>query len=169
MLTRSQRLEVPSKQPENRSIVQPPVSASLPSRNHGFICAGVVAQLLQLSVVKTWSGPNSFENLDGLAHSLKGVVNGSDGRLPRRKLGFEKRQVGLIRQRIADLVWLLSRPFGTSYAGDIMAVNLKNLDFSLLSEFLVGAGSTATDGERKAITARFADIKGSMDLMEDQR
>ena len=28
----------------------------------------------------------------------------------------------------------------TTYAGDIMAVNLKNLDFSLLSEFLVGTG-----------------------------
>jgi len=66
------------------------------------------------------------------------VVNGSDGRLPRRKLGFEKRQIGSIRQRIADLGWLLSRSFGTTYAGDIMAMNLKNLDFSLLSEFLVG-------------------------------
>jgi hypothetical protein len=29
--------------------------------------------------------------------------------------------------------------------------------------------STATDGERKTITALFADIKGSMDLREDQR
>ena len=27
----------------------------------------------------------------------------------------------------------------------------------------------ATDGERKTVTALFADIKGSMDLMEDQR
>jgi hypothetical protein len=70
------------------------------------------------------------------------VVNGSDGRLPRRKLGFEKRQVGSIRQRIADLAWLLSRSFGTTYADDIMAVNLKNLDFSPLSEFLVSTGAT---------------------------
>jgi len=51
------------------------------------------------------------------------------------------------------------------------------MDFSPLSEFLVATasdlkpqtGSTATDGERKAMTARFADLKGSMDLMEDQR
>src|ERR1019366_576746 len=45
------------------------------------------------------------------SHSLKGVVNGSDGRLPRRKLGFEKRQIGSIRQRIADLGWLLSSDY----------------------------------------------------------
>jgi hypothetical protein len=78
------------------------------------------------------------------SHSLKGVVNGSEGRLPRRKLGFEKRQIGSVRQRIADLGWLLSRSFGTTYAGDIMVVNLKNLDFSLLSEFLIGTGSNVS-------------------------
>ena len=89
------------------------------------------------------------------SHSLKGVVNGSEGRLPRRKLGFEKRQIGSIRQRIADLVWLLSRSFGPTYAGDIMAVNLKNLDFSLLSEFLVGTAGgeerAADDGGRGSL------------------
>src|ERR1019366_2885057 len=65
---------------------------------------------------------------------------GSDGRPPRRKPGFEKRQVGSIHQRFADLAWLASRSFGTTDAGGVMAVNLKTLDFSPLSEFLLGTG-----------------------------
>ena len=67
-----------------------------------------------------------------------GVLNGSDGRLSRRKPVFEKRLVGSIHERFADLVWLASRSFGTTDAGDIMAASLKSLDFSTLSEFLLG-------------------------------
>ena len=52
-----------------------------------------------------------------------------------------KRPVGSIHQRFADLAWLASRSFGTTDAGDVMAVNLKTLDFSPLSEFLVGTAS----------------------------
>jgi hypothetical protein len=62
-------------------------------------------------------------------------VNSSDGRLPQRKPGFDKGQVGSIRR--SSLAG--SRSFGTTYAGDIMAVNLKTLEFSPLSEFLVGS------------------------------
>ena len=49
----------------------------------------------------------------------------SNGRLPRRKLDFEKRQVGSMRQKFVDLVWLASSCLEITYAGDIMAVNLK--------------------------------------------
>jgi hypothetical protein len=66
------------------------------------------------------------------------VANGSNGRRQGRKPGFEKRQVGSIHQKFADLAWLASRSFGTTDAGDVMALNLKTLDFPLLSEFLVG-------------------------------
>ena len=62
-------------------------------------------------------------------------MNGSDGRLPRRKPGFEKRQVGSIQQRFADLGWLASRAFRTTYTGDIMALNLKTLDFPRFRSF----------------------------------
>jgi hypothetical protein len=58
----------------------------------------------------------------------------------RRKLGFENRQVGSIRLRFADPASLAIRPFGTTYVSDVIAVNLKTLDFSPLSEFLVGTG-----------------------------
>jgi hypothetical protein len=60
---------------------------------------------------------------------------------PRRKPGFEKRQAGAIRQRSPGLVWLAGRSRGTTHAGDITAVNLKTLDFSPLSEFLVATGN----------------------------
>ena len=66
-------------------------------------------------------------------------MNVSDGRLPRRKPSFEKRQVGLIRQRCADLVWLLAAPLELPMLGAIMTVNFKTPDFSLLLEFSVGA------------------------------
>jgi hypothetical protein len=51
---------------------------------------------------------------------------------------FEKRHVGSMRQRFADLSWLASRSCGTTHAGDIAKVNLKTLAFSPLSEFLAG-------------------------------
>jgi hypothetical protein len=50
----------------------------------------------------------------------------------------EKRRVDLFHQRFAKFVRLASRSFGTTRIGDVAAVNLKTLDFSLLSEFLVG-------------------------------
>ena len=53
---------------------------------------------------------------------------------------FEKRQVGSIRQIFADLVWLASESCRTTHVGDIVAVNLKTLDFSPLSEFLLATG-----------------------------
>jgi hypothetical protein len=59
---------------------------------------------------------------------------------PRRKPGFEKRQVGSIRQR-SGLVWLPGRSCGTSHAGDITAVNSKTMDFSPLSELLVATAN----------------------------
>jgi hypothetical protein len=61
----------------------------------------------------------------------------------RRKLGIENRQVGSIRLRFADPASLAIRPFGTTYVSDVIAVNLKTLDFSPLSEFLVGTGTQA--------------------------
>jgi len=73
------------------------------------------------------------------------VANGSDGPLPRRKPSFEKRQVGSIRQRFADLVSLASGSFGTT-PGDLMMVNLKSPDFSPLSEFLAGTGIVQLPG-----------------------
>ncbi len=51
---------------------------------------------------------------------------------------LRKRPVGSIHQRFADLFWLASKSCGTTHAGDIKAVNLKTLDFSPLSEFLLG-------------------------------
>jgi len=42
--------------------------------------------------------------------------------------------------RFADLFWPASKSCGTTHAGDIQAVNLKPLDFSPLSEFLLGTG-----------------------------
>jgi len=45
------------------------------------------ASLCLLSLLKTWSDLNSFANQTA-SHSLRGVVNGSDGRLPRRNPGF---------------------------------------------------------------------------------
>ncbi len=65
-------------------------------------------------------------------------MKGSDRPPPRRKPGFDKRKVGSIRQRFADLGWLVAGPLETSYARDITALNLKTIDFSPLSEFLVG-------------------------------
>ena len=50
-----------------------------------------------------------------------------------RKLDFENRQVGSIRLRFADPASLAVRPFGTTYVSDVIAVNLKTLDFSSLS------------------------------------
>jgi hypothetical protein len=85
-------------------------------------------------------------------------VSGSEGWLPRRKPGFEKPQVGLIRQRFADLVWLAGRSLGTAHAGDIMAVNLKTPDFSPLSKFLVG-----TSGESLEKRACARDLRSRMD------
>jgi hypothetical protein len=73
------------------------------------------------------------------------VVNWFDRRLPRRKPGFEKQQVGSIHQRFADLAWLASRSFETTDAGDVVAVNLKTLDFLPLSEFLVGTTGQPSD------------------------
>ena len=61
-------------------------------------------------------------------------------RLPRRKPGYERRQVGSIHQRFAEPAWLASGSFGTTDARNVMAVNLKTLDFSPPSEFLVDAG-----------------------------
>ncbi len=58
----------------------------------------------KLSVIKTWSGPNSLENLDGLAHSLKGVVNGSDGRLPCRELGRRQGAEAAVRSHVTGLM-----------------------------------------------------------------
>ena len=82
---------------------------------------------------------------DPSAHLEFSVATGSDGRPPRRKSGFEKRQLGSIRHRFAALVWLGRRTGGTIHAGDIMAVNLKTLNFSPLPEFLLGTATPDHD------------------------
>jgi len=55
-----------------------------------------------------------------------------------RKPGLKKQQARSIREKIRRLC-LDTRACGITYAGDIMAVNLKTLDFSTLPEFLVGS------------------------------
>ncbi len=92
----------------------------------------------ELSLRKTWSDPNSFANLDSLAEAERlGEQTPPDGCYAQTR--FKEATSRLDSPKICRLC-LASRSCGITCAGDIIALNLKTLDFSTLTEFLVSTG-----------------------------